>query len=395
MPFGVRNSPPFKPAEADASPARKELDAALASVDRAEALLPEITKAAETLADRHVRGGLIGLPLYDQPLMQEMYGRSGNIMHIGFDRGWKKDRAPDEERLDVVLVGYDRPHGKNDAAALKKFKDKGAWVLGIGPASLKHPACDAWLDTGAEPGLRSTVANAVVAWALMAETVGACTRQGKMPTMFKSWAYDDGKAWSEPLFRKVPFHTDLRVAPVPAGELGRAFLRQIRYPLRRTDVGQLRSAAKLIGDELKAGRKTTVAWQGHMPMCYVGKLGSEGWAVAAELHPFLDSQIESYRKKTPDGGLVLSLGANGLDPKGAAVWREKKQRVVHLAGDHPDPAWRRRDRLVDWIDLGFAFGDACVTLDGYPIRLFAPSGIAQAAAYGAIDAEVRAADGHP
>ena len=43
-----------------------------------------------------------------------------------------------------------------------------------------------------------------------------------------------------------------------------------------------------------------------------------------------------------------------------------------------------------WTDLGFAFGDACVTIDGYPIRVLPPSGVVQLAAFGAIDAEMRA-----
>ena len=47
--------------------------------------------------------------------------------------------------------------------------------------------------------------------------------------------------------------------------------------------------------------------------------------------------------------------------------------------------------LVRTIDLGFAFGDACVAVDGYPIRIFPPSGILQLVAYDAIAAEAAAA----
>ncbi len=41
-------------------------------------------------------------------------------------------------------------------------------------------------------------------------------------------------------------------------------------------------------------------------------------------------------------------------------------------------------------DLGFTFGDACVSLDGYPIPILPPSGVMQIAAYEAINAEVHA-----
>jgi hypothetical protein len=43
-----------------------------------------------------------------------------------------------------------------------------------------------------------------------------------------------------------------------------------------------------------------------------------------------------------------------------------------------------RDRL----DLGLAFGDACVPIEGYPIALFPPSGIVKAAAYECLNLEV-------
>ena len=40
------------------------------------------------------------------------------------------------------------------------------------------------------------------------------------------------------------------------------------------------------------------------------------------------------------------------------------------------------------LDLGLAFGDACVPIEGYPIALFPPSGIVKAAAYESLNLEV-------
>ena len=39
-------------------------------------------------------------------------------------------------------------------------------------------------------------------------------------------------------------------------------------------------------------------------------------------------------------------------------------------------------------DFGSTFGDACVSLDGYPIPILSPSGVMQIAAHEAIDVEV-------
>jgi hypothetical protein len=76
------------------------------------------------------------------------------------------------------------------------------------------------------------------------------------------------------------------------------------------------------------------------------------------------------------------------DKKGEDLWKEKIQRVIHLSGGQPDPRWQPDQHLLQTIDLGFAFGDACVSIDRYPIRLFAPSEIAQVLAYEAIQVEM-------
>jgi hypothetical protein len=66
--------------------------------------------------------------------------------------------------------------------------------------------------------------------------------------------------------------------------------------------------------------------------------------------------------------------------------------VIHIAGcplDHADPTFRVDPAAQACsIDLGIAFGDACVVVEGYPMRILPPSGIAQLAAYGAIAAQI-------
>ncbi|MDH3583488.1 MAG: hypothetical protein OER86_04665, partial [Phycisphaerae bacterium] len=71
---------------------------------------------------------------------------------------------------------------------------------------------------------------------------------------------------------------------------------------------------------------------------------------------------------------------------------QKKQRVILLTVPSPLPDFRPDPghSYPVTIDLCYAFGDACVTLEGYPIRLFAPSGIMQVVAYECINVEVGA-----
>ena len=388
--------------------AEKYMDWVLNDVDWTEREMRRYSEIAEAIAERHVRGGLIGFPFESQALAQDLWGRSGGIMHIGFSRPWKADRAADEQANDVGIVGYDAAPGPGDLKVLQELKGRGVYLVGFGPKQMTAlsgivSTCDAWFDTGfgeddrvvdlgsgKRVGHGNVGANAIHGATLIAEVVGALTRHGKMPTMWRGFAYADGRAWGEKYFGKTQFHDDFRVTALAAGELGRRFLTQIRYPIRRirAQSEQLRRAASLMSDEIAAGRKIFVVWQGHMPPMYIAKNHDDQWATAVELHPFLPQQVDLYRQTVPDGALVLNLGYHGLDPIEAAVRREKHHRVIHMSGHHPDPAWQPADETLLRIDLGFAFGDACVTLDEYPQRLFAPSGIAQVIAYEAIKAEL-------
>lgn len=402
-PFTLLRLEQFKMAQAEATPASRALDRALAACDASEAKLPEMTKVAETVAGRYEQGGLVGFVTPYQAITLELWGRSGGLMHIGFDRCWKneKERTEAEKAKDVLLVAYDRPPGEKDLAEIQKHKARGCYIIGMGPRNAPEvqeyaALCDVWLDSGNATGKFDridTLANALNGWVLTGEMVGALTRRGKMPPVWKSFAYPDSREWVERYFEKKQFHDDYKVSPVAARQIGGAFIDRIRSHLRRlreTQVGNIRDAAKLIADESAAGRKTVVAWQGHMPWTYVGKFEDKSWARAVELHPFLKSQCEEYVKNTPDGALVLSLGDQGLDPRGVEVWKQKRQRVIHASGHHVDPAFAPGPGLLKWIDLGYAYGDACVNIDGYPARFGAPSGIMQLAAYAGIDAEVQA-----
>ena len=406
-PFTLLKIDKFK-IDKTAEHAEKYLDWAEQSTFRIEKDIGRFTKVAETIAERHIKGGLIGFPFFTQPIAQDLWGRSGGLMHIGFDRPWKATRTDSEKANDVAFVGYEAAPGEDDLNKIKALKQRGVFVVGFGPQNLQSlkevcRLCDAWFDTGFEAddrvvklpngsarGRGNIFMNATQATTLVAETVGALTRRRKMPTIWKGYAYDDGRAWGEKYFKKTQFHADYQVSPIAAGDLGRRYLTQIRYPIRRLrrQGTELRKAARALTKEVAANRTVYVAWQGHMPLAYVGKGDDANWAKSIEFHPFLQQQVDAFDKVVPDAALVLSLGYHGLDPIQAETWNKKQNRVIHLAGNHPDNEWKPGDKLAQSIELGFAFGDACVSIDGYPLCLFAPSGIAQVLAYEAIQTEM-------
>ncbi len=374
------------------------LDTLQRKLDEAGARLPEIASLAERVAERHLRGGLIGFPWIGSTLEQELFGRSGGLMHIGFDRCWKAERAAEQKANDVVIFAWDDAPKPDDLKRMREYRDKGVFVLGFGARnSPQLAACDAWIDCGsssyAGAGKTEHFTNAVNGWLFIGEFVGALTRRGKMPAMWKSWGMTDGKDWSARYFTKAQFHDDFAVPPVAPGEVGRRYLERIRFMvarLRSTELGTLRAMGERIAAELQAGRKTIVASSGHMVMNYVGRFSDALWAENHEVHDNVESQMSDFEKKTPDGALVVRLDANGLHRSVHELFARKHQRVLLLTAENPRPEFAIPADSELRADLGFTFGDACVSLDGYPIPILPPSGVMQIAAYEAINAEVHA-----
>ena len=392
------------------SPAAKYLDALNRKLDEAAARVPEITRLAEQLAARHLRGGLIGFPWIGSTLEQELIGRSGGLMHIGFERPWKKERTAEEKANDAIIFAWDDAPKAGDLKRLQDEKAKGFFIIGFGAKKsaklAEHvAACDAWIDSGTGEDDRAVelsgggrigktehFTNAVNGWLFTAEFVAALTRRGKMPPMYRSFMAEDGRAWADGYAGKMQFHDDLTVPPVAAGVLGRRYLERIGYMVARmknTELAKLRTIAERIAAELREGRKTVVASVGHMVMNYVGRFDDSLWATNHEVSPGADAQLKSY-EATPDGALVLRLDANGLHHSIHELFQRKQQRVMLITSENPrteaaiPPGYDLR------VDPGIPFGDACVWLEGYPIPILPPSGVMQIAAYESINVEVHA-----
>ena len=402
-PFTLLKIDAFRKEPPAAGPAEKYLRSIHQHLDRIEENLSQFTKLGEMAAQRYDRGGLIGFHWLGATLEQELIGRSGGLMHIGFDRPWKdkKLRTKAEKAQDLAVVAWDANPKPNDLKRLQQFKEAGQFVLGFGsrnnPLLAKHAkACDAWVDLKTEPkdrdpGKLNHVVGAVSGWVWMAETIAAHTRKGRMPTMWKSWAMEDGRDWSDRFFRKVKYHKDFSIDPIPKGALGKAFLDRIRsqlLALENTQLPTIHRFADKIATETKAGRRTVVASSGHMVMHYVGKYSDSAWADNIEVHENVESQLNNFKTKAPQGGLVLRLGYFGLSPKVNDLFKAKKSRVLLMTAENPRNDFASHLDYPDRLDLGLAFGDACVPIEGYPIPLFPPSGIVKAAAYESLNLEV-------
>lgn len=391
---------------AENAAAARYLDAVLAAVDRAEERLPELTAIAEQIAGRHLKGGTIGTYWQNQSLGSELLGRAGNMIHIGHHRSWSEERTAEQQAHNLTILAFDRTPTPIDLNFLRQDAARGFLMIGMGP--IKHPDIEPLVDefdifidteTGAddrqvilEDGTRvgqiNHIVHALHGWILMAETVGALTRQDKMPTMWRSYSWPDGREWGNRYLGKQQFHETIHVPPQPAGELGRQYINEIRSRiriLRHQEVSAIQKAGRLIGDEILANRKVPVAWEGHMPEGYVALRDDAAWCQAFQLHLFLEGQRADYLRKAPNGVLALRLGSSGIDPHGPPLFREKNQPWILVTGEHPDPEWQGSEAdALHYVPLPIPFGDSCVTVEGYPFPLFASSGIIQAVGYESI-----------
>ncbi|MDB5171519.1 MAG: hypothetical protein JWN51_292, partial [Phycisphaerales bacterium] len=241
-------------------------------------------------------------------------------------------------------------------------------------------------------GHSNHVTNAALGWTFTAEFISAMTRRGKMPVMLRAWACEDGKPWWQHYGPKARVHDDLTIAPIAPGELGRKYLDRARYGLRRLERTQLPLVEKVadqIAAESRAGRKTVVAFNGHMGGNYVGKYEDAAWAVGHELHEGVDGQTRSFETDRPDGALVLRLGSFGLHESIDALLQKKHARVMLVASENPRPEWAVPPRYEPWLDIGVPFGDACVWIEGYPIPVLPVSGVTQTATYECINLEAQ------
>ncbi|MCM8815748.1 MAG: hypothetical protein NC931_07225 [Candidatus Omnitrophica bacterium] len=403
----------LKPADRNYA-ATQYCKAVLDACDRVESNLSEISKVAEIVAERHMKGGLIGFyPIVYQGLQDELWGRSGSMVNMGVHRPSKRNRTEEEKKLDVSIIGWQtKPVGKDEALRMKTFKERGGYIIGFGPKDLPELAeqvqlCDVWFDTGAgiddrcvnllddsKAGRTNHLVNALNAWALAAEIFSAITRKGHTPAMWKSYVYKDGKEWGNQFLFKQQFMDQYPVKPIPPEELAKAFLDGIRYHVRKfqnTQFSNIQKAVDLIVRELKKGEKIPVASMGHMPWTYVGKYEDSKWAENFDLHTNVSAQVEKYMKNTKDNCLIVRLGYTGMDPDSKRIFAQKKQRVILISAENDSenqPGWEIPDGIDVYIDMGYAFGDACVWIEGLPVRILPPSGIMQIVAYECLNVEV-------
>ena len=367
-------------------PAARYVEAMLRMVDGIEGQMDGIVEIAEDAADRVVSGGKLYAAEDGASFVSEGCGRAGGMMMIA--------GAPEPsgiEEGDVVIAGTLDRKVAEQAEQLGAFRERGARVIlcGSSESALKGqvdhvvatglPAGTAPLVNGLCPG--GATSNITAFWALTAELIGACTRRGKMPTMWQSVGLPGSKE-RNPKYLGKPFHGDeFRVPPLMPGGVARTFLSAIRRSfvgIQGTQLGLFEEAGAMGAKALRGGGKVWCNAIGHHMGDQMGQTGDPG--VLTTVTPEVGNELskeDAYMMvgyyHTPEGELAM-VRAAGIP----SLWINGGRELVPIEPQpgeiHIDPYWE--------------YGDSVVMMPGYDIRTLPPSGIVQTATWWMVAGEI-------
>ncbi|HDY65424.1 MAG TPA: hypothetical protein ENH84_04220 [Phycisphaerae bacterium] len=371
------------------TPAAKVTEDICISLDSVEKSIPEISKAAELIAERWIDGGTLCVD-GTKEWATEIYYRAGGLAHLKF-----LPQYPDVEKYNqksIVLAGYLPGGDKSDTKWAKRIRvalKKGMLVVLIAPGdpgalntktlskSERENLVRLW-PQGSTPDIEA--ASLATSWALVGEIVSACTRRGKMPTMLKSVLFEGARDRNGAI-HGMPFHKKTSVSPIKPGVLGKAYIQSARRwvtDFTARNSGKIEQIASHISAQKKAGKAVVAVTTGHIWM-------DPPWLVSVkgvkELHK---ASSETISRELTGGGTLMIIGYREL------FYGQRQTDVpeaVRKAGGwivgfatHPEVPDDLADRSV-LMSTGWPDSDAIVEIPGYDIHVLPITGLAQIAIY--------------
>lgn len=385
-------------------------DALLGQLDKLEAALPVMTGAAETVAEKLLAGGNLYVAGNDA-FVSESFVRAGGIMLI---MPYKEQVVFSEH--DVLLAGMAMNAYEPAIKACKRAREAGVHVVLFSPEfqRLDAPAaglCDAHIINFAGPesktvpqgvGITSPLYNITALWVFTGELVGALTRKGKMPVMWKSVAVPGGRARNasyyvrnEPAKRR--FHNDMKIPPQPEGKLGGLYINVVRRQLsglRGPVLEQLSAAAALMAASVRAGNTVHVQTISHFTTYEVAGTAAPAWVKTdceARLRGLM--KAEQLAQKMAPGDVFFQLGYHQptshpyhQDAGYVELLRKAGARTVIVLCHAPDAPLDgpQPDMLID---AQWEYGDSAVALPGYDTKILPGSAVLQTTIFWTVAAQ--------
>lgn len=371
------------------SPAAELHRAILDAIDGIAADVPDMKESAEAAAKMFVEQDLPIAAAGDVPFVTEALGRSGGLMKLVRlpmdDPAWKG----------VVLYALDARRFDADLPRIAQLKTAGAYVVAFArpdeaqEATARGAVLDAVIDNHASKDLvvpSDGIADIAAMWTWTGEFVAACTRLGKMPTMYLGYVNPGGREREKKL-AGAKFHAETP-QPVPAGELGAQFLARLKENM--TALGQelpkIRQAAEEANKSRQAGGKLYLVTIGH----------AMGPMLDAEPQPGFFENFPTSKDSTvqPQAGDFILFDGYSFIPDDAD-WSHLLDVLTHtpatvvwsMAGYQPaEVAKIPKDDL--YIEQHWNAPDADVVVPGYDIKVIPTSGAIGEAVYWMIVADM-------
>ncbi|MHC4718296.1 MAG: hypothetical protein ACYS5V_15095, partial [Planctomycetota bacterium] len=269
-PFPPSAKPPATPESAGGITEAIHADA-LDWFDRATRAVDAMVPAAERAAARIIAGGRVAAT-GNSGFVEEVHYRAGGLTCL---RPGERINSPNA----VILFGQFRPNEMG--LRWERFDEIHRYLRFRNPMVVYFAGHD-WpqvgrvlpmadrrfwtdrlhrFDTGAPAGssLKAValgqMASAAMAWAFQGEVMAAATRKGRTLATYASDHEPGGKGWDRTV-RGQTFHPRHKVPPIPAGRIGKAYLKACRSQAAgflRTQPGQVRLAGRRMAECMKRG----------------------------------------------------------------------------------------------------------------------------------------------
>lgn len=358
--------------------------AAVAWFDQAIADVDKMVPAAEAVADVLINGG----KLYvggSQGFVDECVGRAGGYIFL---KRWEGQALGSR---DVLIVGQLNPREDGLPSAANIALGYGNLTRGrvvhiaghdwgLMRALLPNIRQKAWqdrltlIDTHAPTGSSwadiavGQMATCAMGWAFQGEVFAAATRKGKTLTTYASYCEPKGHEW-EKEFHDTTIHPRFSAEPMPAGQVGREYLRTCRRQIAKfLEAGQgdqVRLASRRMVDVLDAGGTVWTIIAGHVH--------TQGAIVPRELDlAFFGRDYDFHKKLLSKGDMLLYVAyIDYPEELVTAALAARAQAVTISVSDGPtdDSRVNIRSYWSKW--------DSTINVPNYPVRILPSSGVVQ------------------
>ena len=361
--------------------------------------MPTITASAEKAAKYLLDGGQIWVADRQGGFDMEARCRAGGLMSLL--------RTPEEGSPrggDVVVYAAPGILNEEDIDRIKLWTSAGVYVVvfASGAAGEKAEA-ERWAERWAkrwdlienyQTGLTvrnegqekliptDTVLNVINLWVWTGEFVSACTRAGKMPTMYLSYSFDQGKEREKKYLGKA-FHDDFQIEPIEAGVLGKAYLEVIGAAVDSFTGEQM-------GDILRAAEWWKETDAANVCVVHMGHMFPEHLQDPRAPMRFGRSSWGDFKKDVPQElyakQVVLILSYQRAPVGALNPAKETGMKLIYNSstpGDPPEPV-----ENVIYLEPGWPLPDATVDVPGYDVDILPGSGVMNAITYWTILAQV-------